>query len=176
MSDQGADPLRVGLAAGREEAFAALYDRYAERLYRAALTLLGEPADAEDAVQETFMAMVRSRKRLARVHNLTAYLFAALRHAAARCAERRRRRPIAAHDAVQGALAACDSPARADPRCERLQRALSALPAEQRDVLALKVDGGLTFAEIGQALAVSANTAASRYRYALGKLRAALEE
>lgn len=175
MSDQGADPLRVGLAAGREEAFAALYDRYAERLYRAALTLLGEPADAEDAVQETFMAMVRSRKRLARVHNLTAYLFAALRHAAARCAERRRRRPIAAHDAVQGAPAG-DSPARADPRCERLQRALSALPAEQRDVLALKVDGGLTFAEIGEALAVSANTAASRYRYALGKLRAALEE
>ena len=176
MSDQGADPLRVGLAAGREEAFAALYDRYAERLYRAALTLLGEPADAEDAVQETFMAMVRSRKRLARVHNLTAYLFAALRHAAARCAERRRRRPIAAQDAVQGAPAERDGPAPADPRRERLRRALRALPAEQRDVLALKVDGGLTFAEIGQALAVSANTAASRYRYALGKLRAALEE
>jgi len=56
----------------------------------------------------------------------------------------------------------------------RRNRALEALPAEQREVLALKVDGELTFEEIGGLLNVSPNTAASRYRYALEKLRDAL--
>ena len=41
-------------------------------------------------------------------------------------------------------------------------------------MIALKIDGGLTFAEVAALLGVSANTAASRYRYALEKLRAAL--
>ena len=45
---------------------------------------------------------------------------------------------------------------------------------DQREVIALKVDGGLTFAEVAACLGVSPNTAASRYRYALEKLRAAL--
>ncbi len=52
--------------------------------------------------------------------------------------------------------------------------ALEALPAEQKAVLVLKVWEGLTFAEIAEVLDISANTAASRYRYALDKLRAGL--
>jgi RNA polymerase sigma-70 factor (ECF subfamily) len=50
------------------------------------------------------------------------------------------------------------------------------LPAQQREVIALKIDGELTFAEIGQVMGTNANTAASRYRYALEKLRATLTE
>jgi RNA polymerase sigma-70 factor (ECF subfamily) len=57
---------------------------------------------------------------------------------------------------------------------EALTRALTTLPAAQREVIALKIDGGLTFAEIAAVIGTSANTAASRYRYALEKLRAAL--
>ena len=68
----------------------------------------------------------------------------------------------------------------ADPRDvperdEALERALARLPVEQREVVALKVDGELTFAEIGAVMGISPNTAASRYRYALGKLRAELK-
>ncbi|MGY8716457.1 MAG: RNA polymerase sigma factor, partial [Verrucomicrobiia bacterium] len=48
------------------------------------------------------------------------------------------------------------------------------LPSEQREVVVLKVWGGLTFAQIAEQLDLSANTAASRYRYALTKLREAL--
>jgi len=55
-----------------------------------------------------------------------------------------------------------------------LERALARLSVEQREVVALKVEGGLTFEEIGAALAVSPNTAASRYSYALARLREAL--
>jgi RNA polymerase sigma-70 factor (ECF subfamily) len=55
-----------------------------------------------------------------------------------------------------------------------LARAVAALPEPQREVLALKFDGGLTFAEIAAIVGASPNTVASRYRYALEKLRAVL--
>jgi RNA polymerase sigma-70 factor (ECF subfamily) len=55
------------------------------------------------------------------------------------------------------------------------QRALAAaidlLPVEQREVLVMKIWNELTFAEIASALAISQNTAASRYRYALAALK-----
>jgi RNA polymerase sigma-70 factor (ECF subfamily) len=49
--------------------------------------------------------------------------------------------------------------------------AVAALPPTQREVIALKIDGGLTFAEIASVLGTSINTVASRYRYALEKIR-----
>ena len=55
-----------------------------------------------------------------------------------------------------------------------LDSSLDTLPSEQKAVVLLKVWEEMTFAEIAQALDISANTAASRYRYALDKLRDAL--
>jgi RNA polymerase sigma-70 factor (ECF subfamily) len=48
------------------------------------------------------------------------------------------------------------------------------LPEDRREVIALKIDGGLTFQEIAAVLGIGPNTAASRYRYALAELRDAL--
>jgi RNA polymerase sigma-70 factor (ECF subfamily) len=56
-----------------------------------------------------------------------------------------------------------------------VDRALRQLPPEQRAVVALKLSEDLTFREIGQALGIPKNTAASRYRLALARLRALLE-
>lgn len=53
---------------------------------------------------------------------------------------------------------------------------MAALPPEQREVVFLKVWTGLTFAEIADVLATSANTAASRYRYGIEKLRRDLKD
>jgi len=55
-----------------------------------------------------------------------------------------------------------------------LRRALGDLPNDQREVIVLHVWGELTFSEIGELLGVSSNTAASRYRYALAKLRGSM--
>jgi len=52
-----------------------------------------------------------------------------------------------------------------------IQGALAELPIEQREVITLKVWGGMTFAEIAEALGIPPNTAASRYRYGLAELR-----
>ncbi|MEY3773061.1 MAG: hypothetical protein RL067_1075 [Verrucomicrobiota bacterium] len=59
----------------------------------------------------------------------------------------------------------------ADPRLRALAEALPLLPAEQREVVVLKVWGGLTFEQIGEQLQLSPNTAASRWRYAMEALR-----
>ena len=167
------DPLLLGLSAGNERAFGVLYDRYAGRLYGAALGMLGRREDAEDAVQEVFVAVVRSRRKLLDVRDLTAYLFTALRHAAARVAARRARQPVAIEWTT--AQVAADRPRSSIPHGEQLEQALQTLPPPQREVITLKIDGQLTFAQIGQVLEISPNTAASRYRYALEKLRLALK-
>ncbi len=161
MHDPVGDPLLTGLAEGNDDAFAALYDRFGRSLFRVAWTLLRSRADAEDAVQDVFLGLVRSRPALGRIENLRAYLFGALRHAAARRAARR-----------EAARPLPDEPRPLDPELsDWLDRALAELPAEQREVLTLKIDGELTFEEVGAVLGVSPSTAASRYRYAVEKLR-----
>jgi RNA polymerase sigma-70 factor (ECF subfamily) len=168
------DPLVTGIAAGREEALAAVYDRFAPRLLAAAWGMLGSREEAEDAVQEVFLNLVRSRATLKHVGSLQGYLFTALRHAATRRWSRRARERAPA-DLGAAERAAAPDAAPAEPS-GRLERALQTLPPEQREVVALKIDGGLTFAEIAAVLGTSINTAASRYRYALEKLRERLKE
>lgn len=58
-----------------------------------------------------------------------------------------------------------------DDRQSAIEGALGRLPPDQREVLALKIWGGLTFTQIAQHLEIPSNTAASRYRYALASLR-----
>jgi RNA polymerase sigma-70 factor (ECF subfamily) len=146
--------------------------------------MLGSRPDAEDAVQDVFVSLVRARQRLADVDNLRAYLFASLRHAALKLSAAREgssSSPLIRGEAKWDCLDLDSIPAPESGSIEmdrsvRLEQALRRLPPEQRELIALKVDGGLTFLEIASLLGISANTAAGRYRYALEKLRAALQE
>jgi len=166
------DDLLEGLAAGREEAFAALYDAYGARLFAAACGMLGSREEAEDAVQDVFVGLVQARARLRQVENLKAYIFASLRYAAI---HRMRRAKTLQFGTAEVAMSAADSGPDAEIS-RRLELALRRLPREQREVIAMHVDGGLTFAEVAAVLDLSANTAASRYRYAMEKLREVMKE
>ena len=135
MDGPGTDPLLLGLAAGDERAFAVLYDRFATRMYRAALQMLGCREDAEDVVQDVFLAAVRSRKRLGDVRDLTAYLFAALHRAAGRCALRRVQALRVSPTAADKAIAPVERIASDNPDRHRLQQAIRSLPDEQREVI-----------------------------------------
>lgn len=173
MGEVGPEQLLKRLAEGEPAAFAALFDCYGPRLFRTAQTLLGNAADAEDAVQEVFVALVRSRSRLWQVESPPAYLFAALRRSAGRIGERQARAPRTSLEVADEAIAPSgesDSPG-ANERAQWLRTAVQRLPPEQREVIALKIDGELTFQEIAATLGISPHTAASRYRYALEKLR-----
>lgn len=168
-------PLSESLAAGDREAFTALYDRLAHRLFATARTMLASPSEAEDVVHDLFVELARMRHRLPDITDLDGYLFTMLRHAVGR---RLRRRSLAwqALDRIGRERAEAGSFATRAPELpdEALAAAVAMLPPAQREVIGLKIDGGLTFAEIAAVIGTSANTAASRYRYALEKLRAAL--
>jgi len=169
--------LAQSLAAGDPEAFAALYDRLAVRLLGAARTMTTSAADAEDMVQDLFVELARGRSRLVAVTDLEGYVFTMLRNAV-----RRRGRRAATHRRAVLAIAAdgqaSGSFAESPPALpdDALAAAVAALPEAQREVVALKIDAGLTFAEIAAVIGTSLNTAASRYRYALEKLRTALAD
>jgi RNA polymerase sigma-70 factor (ECF subfamily) len=126
------------------------------------------PADAEDIVQEAFVKFWR------REHNIDnrALLYATVRSIALdfirRDARRARREADAALESDPVSAPQFDF---ADDSQRALAVALDLLPAEQREVLVMKIWSELTFADIGTALGISQNTAASRYRYALAALK-----
>ncbi|HEY1581892.1 MAG TPA: RNA polymerase sigma factor [Chthoniobacterales bacterium] len=129
-------------------------------------------ADAEDIVQEAFVRFWR------REHSISnrALLYAAVRSAALdrlRSEQRRHRREAAA--AQDGAEQVEPQFTGLDGGQQMLAAAVERLPNEQREVVLLKIWNELTFAEIAAVLEISQNTAASRYRYALGALRRILQ-
>jgi RNA polymerase sigma-70 factor (ECF subfamily) len=131
-------------------------------------------SDAEDVVQEAFIRFWRARDRVA---DPVAFLFACVRNCALdwqRERSRQIRRDEAAARGEREALFA--SSLEQDERRDAIEQALRRLPEEQREVLAMKIWGGLSFPQIAEALGISANTAASRYRYALIRLREELVE
>lgn len=171
-SQRNIDP--ESLAAGEPAAYAALYARLARPLLRLAAAMLGDADEAEDAVHDVFVSLARGRERLGRVRDLDAYIFASLRHAIAARIERRRteRRHWERIASNHGPTVPEAEP---DDGGE-LVAALAALPPEQREIVLLKIDAGLTFGQVAQVVGISANTAASRYRYAIEKLRRRLED
>lgn len=125
--------------------------------------------EAEDAVQEGLLRAWRNRRT---VNDLRAYAFSCVRSAALDQgkAERRRERREDRVREQAGPLGWFAPSGQSESR-DQLQAALARLSDEQREVVVMKVWGGLTFAQIGEALGVPLNTAASRYRYALDQLR-----
>ena len=125
-------------------------------------------ADAEDVVQEAFVRFWRKQHSIEN----RALLFATVRSVALdllrRDARRARREADASVDAEQTTAPQFDFDDESQPE---LVAAMDRLPVEQREVLVMKIWNELTFAEIGGALAISQNTAASRYRYALAALK-----
>jgi RNA polymerase sigma-70 factor, ECF subfamily len=131
-------------------------------------------ADAEDAVQEGFVRFWRSRSQ---TEDGRAYLYACVRNAALDQARGRRRRELREQSAASDrppAMLAC--PVEQEERRHRVEDAMAALPANQREVLALKVWADLTFKQIAALYGIPIDTAASRYRYALDALRRRLGE
>jgi RNA polymerase sigma-70 factor (ECF subfamily) len=129
-------------------------------------------ADAEDIVQEAF---VRFWRRQHSIKN-RALLYSAVRSTALdrlRSEQRRARREAAV--ARDGAEEVERSFAAGDEGQQLLATAVERLPNEQREVVIMKIWNELTFAEIANILEISQNTAASRYRYALGALKKALQ-
>lgn len=140
------------------------------RLHGAALLLFasaitGERSRAQDAVHQVFLKLM-ANGNLARAQDKKAYLFACIRNAVLN-----ERKFQDRHEPLEFDSAWFSPPDRDIAGERNLRRALATLPKDQREIVVLHIWGDLTFSQVADLLSINANTAASRYRYALGKLR-----
>jgi RNA polymerase sigma-70 factor (ECF subfamily) len=139
--------------------------------------MVNNHAAAEDVVQEAFMRFWKHRFT---ANDPLAYLYQTVRRTALDWIRGERRRSIR-EQAVAGRTAAADVPAFCSPLEQAEQRrlveeALKRVPLPQREVLVLRIWGGLRFSQIAEATGLSINTTTSRYRYALENLRKAMDK
>jgi RNA polymerase sigma-70 factor (ECF subfamily) len=166
------DELGKRLARGEQQAYAELYDACADRLHHYLAGRLGSRADADDVLQETFVRLVRARRKLRGVSNPIAYAFAVARNEAARLLERRGREAYQRQiDASELLVEAASDDCEAREAAESLAAALARLPEEQREAVELKTYAGLTLAEIAEVTGAPPGTVATRYRTAVGRLK-----
>ncbi len=161
---------------GESDAFPELYRRHAAGLYTYLLSLVGDQEVAADLLQDTFLTLVRKARRIMRElrgRSLGTYLAVVARNRAIDWLRRQKREESLRHRIRTVRLLQGGSPAAAISSEEAAELLLS-LPAGQREVLVLRFYAGLTFNDIARVLGCPRNTAVSRYRYGLQKLKAAL--
>jgi RNA polymerase sigma-70 factor (ECF subfamily) len=175
------DRLMAEVQAGSAEAFSELYDRYCYRAYRVAWSICRDDARAEDAVQEAFTSIWKSRAYyLSQRGTVAAWLLTAVRYRAIDVV--RRERKHADRRAGEEGLYAHSAPgniaeeAVARENTHRLQKLLAQLPDAQQEVITLAYYGQLTHTEIATTLGLPAGTVKGRMRLGLGKLRAGIEK
>lgn len=169
---------------GDVRAFEILYERHKAPLYRYLQRTCRSREVADDVFQEVWSKVIASRGRYEARAQFNTFLFRIAYNCAMdhfRRAGRRQERAApgadelaeqvgaAEHERPDAALA--ESQLRSD-----LRRALDELPSEQRDVFVLYEESGLSLEDIGKITGVAMETAKSRLRYALTKLRGALEQ
>jgi RNA polymerase sigma-70 factor (ECF subfamily) len=153
--------------------FERLYAEHASALFAFVLNTTRNEADARDALQEIFIKLARQPDLLKGVRQERAFLLR-LGHNLAidqvrRQAARQKKHGDLAADCVDSFMPSADADEQAFRQA--LAAALGELPAEQRAVVHLKLWEQQTFEGIAEILDIPLNTAASRYRYGLDKLR-----
>ena len=153
---------------GDRDAFTILVDRYQDRLYSAALRLLGSPSDAADVVQETFTRAFVHVHEL-RPSTLKAWLF----RVATNCARDQQRRvmrrpttPLETEDSkvieLPDRSAGPEEDALALERSQAIKYALAELSFEHREVVVLRDINDLSYEEIAAVLKCPVGTVRSR--------------
>jgi RNA polymerase sigma-70 factor (ECF subfamily) len=184
MSEVDDGELMLRYAGGDIRAFEALYGRHRSALYRYLARHTRDPEVANDIFQEVWSRVISSRSRYEPRAKFSTFLYRIAHNCfidhCRRASARQDRANISSEDfELEKALPApvADLP---DARAEhaqtlvRYRSALASLPPEQRDTFLLYEESGLTLEEIGSITGVSMETAKSRLRYALSKLRTAL--
>jgi RNA polymerase sigma-70 factor, ECF subfamily len=182
VSDDEDAQLMLAYARGEMRAFETLYSRHRAALYRYLVRQSRDGEIANDLFQEVWSRVVVNRSRYEPRAKFRTFLFTLAHNCFIDHCRRVRARPAGL--GVEDADAADLLPAGDDSRPEHLlersedtrryQAALATLPAEQRDVYLLHEESDLSLEEIARVTGVGAETAKSRLRYAVNKLKAAL--
>ncbi|MFY1832250.1 RNA polymerase sigma factor [Myxococcus fulvus] len=184
--------LMLAFQAGDARAFEALVRRHRTPVFNFILRFVGQRARAEDVLQETWLKVVRSAGEYQAKARFTTWVYTIARNLCVDSARKESYRqaaslesPVNGADGEDGRVLADALPdggaspergahnARLRPL---LERALAALPEEQREVFILREYSGIPFKDIADVTGVSENTVKSRMRYALDGLRRRLAE
>jgi RNA polymerase sigma-70 factor, ECF subfamily len=161
-------------AKGDGKAFHGLLDRHADRLYRLAYSLLGNAADAQDVVQETWAGAYRGLSGFEGRSSVATWLtrILVLQAAKWRRDHKRRFEPIVSRDAAaSGECGAAEVERRIDVRA-----ALEQLTAEHREVLVLREYEQMSYEEMAESLGVPRGTVESRLHRARAELKEKLKD
>lgn len=149
-----------------------VYEHFGRRLYGYLVSMVKYHSDAEEILNELFMTIVRKREQLAGAKNIRTYLFAIARNLAFEMFRKRSSHRETLSGYAQYLEVGEENKVKWDSdELDTLRKAVDGLPENQREVVVLKIFEGMTFEEISQLMRISQNTVASRYRYAIEKLR-----
>lgn len=182
IGDDGALMLRY--RNGDLRAFEMLYARHKAGLYRYLLRMCGDREAANDVFQEVWGKLIASRERYEVRAQFTTFLY----RIAHNCAIDHHRRAVHVHERSAENIDDLAEQLPGSPQVHpeeavanmqvatQFRQALDELPPEQRDVFVLYEETGLSLEEIGKVTGVAMETAKSRLRYAVAKLRSALQQ
>jgi len=169
--------LKTGFNRGDGDAIRCIYQKYKDDLLRLAVALLHDEGLAEDVLNDSFVALAQSIGKVRLTGNLRSYLTTCVVNRARNVYRaRKNKRMIAIEDAadIGSHSNGPEQSAELNEEYLRAKDAMTKLSYEQREVIVLYLRSDLRFREIAGLQNVSINTAMSRYRCGLGKLRSLL--
>jgi RNA polymerase sigma factor (sigma-70 family) len=155
-----------------------IYEKYRDGLLKVAAALLNDKSGVEDVLHDVFVDFAQATGRFQLRGSLKAYLAICVANRARDRNRTARRHATANLDERLSPPVGMEGPEQvviSREQMERLAGAIGGLPDEQRETVVLHLQGRMGFREIAQAQGISVNTAMSRYRYGLGRLRTALD-
>ena len=164
--------LNQRLAKGQEPAFVELYDQFGDQLFAYVVSRVTDSDSAKDIIQEVFARLIRYHRHFKRVQNVRAYLFQVTRNEIARWSTNKPTRSDSDTDSIPSEPVAPNNL----EESEWISTLLSKLGDEDREIVSLKIFSELTFKELADIFEMPAATVATRYRRAIAKLEASLNE
>lgn len=167
---------------GSEDAFCSIYNKYKNYLLTVAMALLNDLDAAEDIVHSVFMTLAESIDEFELSGSLKRYLAICVANRARNLnkAWPKAKKPLGMIiNRSEHLASASREPEKSAILSEELCRignAISRLPYDQREVVILRLTGGMKFKEIARQRHESINTVQSKFRYGLNKLRSLLDD
>jgi RNA polymerase sigma-70 factor (ECF subfamily) len=163
---------------GSSEALCRIYCKYGDYLLSLATALLQDINTAEDVVHDVFCKFIESREKFKLAGSLKSFLTTCVVNLARDKLRSRRSQPCELDEEKATVLDTNEPQHHAifGEEARNLNLAITQLSYEQREVIMLHLRGSMKFREIAGLQGISINTAKSRYRYGLEKLRTLLSD
>ncbi len=162
---------------GSRDALGRIYQKYKTDLLILAMALLNEKSAAEDLVHDVFVTFVQSLEKFRLTGSLKGYLLTCVANRARNTNKAKQRQQNVVPDPA--ACSCANGPSQSiicNEELQQLSDAMAQLPYDPRETIMLHHQAAMTFKTIAESQGISVNTAKSRYRYGLDKLRLILDE